>query len=155
MNVTYIQGWPSGKEQGQFLTLDLGGTNLRVCWVTLSERKGETKVDQQTYQIPEEYKEGQAEPLWTFLVDSIEDFLQARHILEKYDDKNKIQLGFTFSFPVTQEEIDHGVLQTWTKGFDVKGIEGMLMPTQYIDADHAGHDVAAQLRQRIAERVCR
>jgi len=33
-------------------------------------------------------------------------------------------LGFTFSYPCQQDAIDHGVLQRWTKGFDVKGVEG-------------------------------
>lgn len=33
-------------------------------------------------------------------------------------------LGFTFSYPVTQEAIDHGVLQRWTKGFDIPNVEG-------------------------------
>lgn len=44
-------------------------------------------------------------------------------------------LGFTFSYPATQESIDHAVLQTWTKGFDIKGIEG--------------NNVAEQLRDEI------
>lgn len=124
MNVTYIQGWPTGHETGDFLTLDLGGNDFRVCWVKLSEQKGETKVDFQDYQIPEEYKEGDADPLFTFLVDCIEDFLTNRKILATVSKGTKIPLGFTFSFPVTQEEIDHGVLQSWTKGFDIKGMEG-------------------------------
>lgn len=133
MNVTYIQGWPTGQETGDFLTLDLGGTNLRVCWVTLSERRGETKVDQEGYEIPEEYKVGEAEPLFTFLVDSIEDFLNKRNVLANLPAGEVISLGFTFSFPVTQEEIDHGVLQTWTKGFDIKGMEGELGSDRWLE----------------------
>lgn len=34
-------------------------------------------------------------------------------------------LGFTFSYPCSQDAIDHGVLQRWTKGFDVKDTEGV------------------------------
>jgi hexokinase len=63
MNPTWVLGWPSGHERGEYLTLDLGGTKLRICWVTLGERKGETIVDQEIYQIPEEYKVGEAEQL--------------------------------------------------------------------------------------------
>ena len=33
-------------------------------------------------------------------------------------------LGFTFSYPCEQKAINHGVLQRWTKGFDIKGVEG-------------------------------
>lgn len=32
---TYVQHIPNGSEKGTFLALDLGGTNLRVCEVTL------------------------------------------------------------------------------------------------------------------------
>ena len=63
MNPTWVLGWPTGNEVGEYLTLDLGGTKLRICWVTLSERRGETSVDQAIYQIPEEYKVGEADPL--------------------------------------------------------------------------------------------
>lgn len=34
-------------------------------------------------------------------------------------------IGFTFSYPCSQDAIDHGVLQRWTKGFDVKDTEGV------------------------------
>lgn len=137
MNATWVLGWPTGNECGQYLTLDLGGTKLRICWVTLNERQGDTTVDQDTYQIPEEYKFGEAEPFWSFLAESIEDFLKKRHI--QPEEGTVLPLGFTFSYPATQEYIDHGVLQTWTKGFDIKGVEG--------------HDVADQLRQAIIARV--
>jgi len=33
-------------------------------------------------------------------------------------------MGFTFSYPCEQNAINNGVLQRWTKGFDVKGVEG-------------------------------
>ena len=33
-------------------------------------------------------------------------------------------MGFTFSYPCEQNAINRGVLQRWTKGFDVKGVEG-------------------------------
>ncbi|KAJ1886184.1 hypothetical protein LPJ66_009733, partial [Kickxella alabastrina] len=33
---TFVRRRPSGKETGTFLALDLGGTNLRVCQVTLN-----------------------------------------------------------------------------------------------------------------------
>jgi hexokinase len=33
-------------------------------------------------------------------------------------------MGFTFSYPCEQKAINHGVLQRWTKGFDISGVEG-------------------------------
>lgn len=32
-------------------------------------------------------------------------------------------MGFTFSYPAKQDYIDRGRLVTWTKGFDIKGVE--------------------------------
>lgn len=137
MNVTWVLGWPSGHEYGEYLTVDLGGTKLRVCWVTLSENHGETNMMQDTYVLPDELKTGDAEPFWSFIAESIGRFI-AEHELEGSED-DPLPLGFTFSYPATQDYIDHGVLQTWTKGFDVKGVEG--------------HDVAGQLRDAMAKRV--
>ena len=31
----WVMGFPDGTESGPFLALDMGGTNLRVCEVTL------------------------------------------------------------------------------------------------------------------------
>src|SRR4051812_27369282 len=49
MNITWVQGWPTGHEKGSSLTVDLGGTNIRVCWITLAERHGEIKLEQKKY----------------------------------------------------------------------------------------------------------
>jgi hexokinase len=39
-------------------------------------------------------------------------------------DQKEYNLGFTFSYPCEQHAINNGVLQRWTKGFDIKGVEG-------------------------------
>ena len=137
MNVTWVLGWPNGHERGEFLTTDLGGTNLRVCWIVLKERKGEIKVTQDSYKLPEELKTGQADELWSFMAESLGNFVEKYQLGGTPD--NPLQLGFTFSYPAHQDFIDHGVLQTWTKGFDIKGVEG--------------HDAATQLREALEKRV--
>lgn len=48
-------------------------------------------------------------------------------------------MGFTFSYPVEQEAIDRGTLVTWTKGFDIAGVEGQ--------------DVVLQLGEAIRKQV--
>ncbi|KAF1991673.1 hypothetical protein K402DRAFT_346560 [Aulographum hederae CBS 113979] len=123
MNVTWVLGYPTGHEQGSFLTVDLGGTNLRVCYITLpGSRDKEFEVDQQKYKLPNEIKSGTAEQLWDFLSDCLQKFVEEKGL--KGTKKEPIYLGFTFSYPALQEYIDHGILQTWTKGFDIKGVEG-------------------------------
>jgi hexokinase len=122
MNVTWVQGLPTGKETGSFLTIDLGGTNIRICWITLTGGKGEVDVKQDHYEVGDELKSGEADELWEFVAGSLEKFIKDQDL--KGSEKEPLPLGFTFSYPAIQERIDHGVLQTWTKGFDIKGVEG-------------------------------
>lgn len=46
----YVFGWPSGKETGSYLAVDLGGTNLRVCLVEL-EGDGKFEVTQTKFRL--------------------------------------------------------------------------------------------------------
>lgn len=121
MNVTWVFGFPTGHEQGSFLALDMGGTNLRVCEIHLAEERGEFDITQSKYRIPEELKTGTAEELWEYIADCLQQFIEYHHEDEKL---SSMPLGFTFSYPATQEYINHGVLQRWTKGFDIEGVEG-------------------------------
>jgi hexokinase len=145
MNISWVHDMPSGREKGTFLTLDLGGTNLRVCKVTLHGNEPdpetpETKssLDQEQYKLPDRIKTSTADELWTYIAEKVQSFLQDKGLDKAYCKDNRMPLGFTFSYPATQEKIDHAVLQTWTKGFDIKGVEG--------------EDVAEQLREKLNER---
>uniref|UniRef100_A0A8D0CH72 Phosphotransferase n=1 Tax=Scleropages formosus TaxID=113540 RepID=A0A8D0CH72_SCLFO len=119
---TYVCSTPEGSEVGDFLALDLGGTNFRVMLVKVGEDeetgwKLETK--HQMYSIPEDAMTGTAEMLFDYIAECISDFL-AKHQLKH----KKLPLGFTFSFPVRHEDIDKGILLNWTKGFKASGAEG-------------------------------
>ncbi|PVH96794.1 hypothetical protein DM02DRAFT_730960 [Periconia macrospinosa] len=143
MNVTWVHSLPRGDETGEYLTLDLGGTNLRVCKVTLhgaSSTSPSTKssLDQEKYSIPDSLKTGTADDLWTYIAEKLADFVKSKGLDREYTTQNPMPLGFTFSYPATQDRIDHAILQTWTKGFDIKGVEG--------------EDVASQLREKMEER---
>ena len=137
MNPTWVMGYPTGDEQGTFLALDMGGTNLRVCEILLPEEKGEFDIIQSKYKMPEELKSGNAEELWEYVADCLQQFIEYHH---EDEEPLSIPLGFTFSYPATQEYIDHGVLQRWTKGFDIDGVEG--------------HDVVPQFEAALKKRVC-
>lgn len=136
MNPTWVMGFPTGDEQGTFLALDMGGTNLRVCEILLPEEKGEFDIIQSKYKMPEDLKSGNAEELWEYVTDCLQQFIEYHHEGEELE---ALPLGFTFSFPATQDYIDHGVLQRWTKGFDIDGVEG--------------HDVVPQLEEALKKRV--
>jgi hexokinase len=127
MNLAWT-GLPTGNERGTILTIDLGGTNLRVCKVTLhGDRKGakeKSDLDQDQYKMAQDLKTGEAEGLWNFIAEKLEEFMKSRKLDKEYSTQKPMPLGFTFSYPARQERIDHAVLQTWTKGFDIKGVEG-------------------------------
>lgn len=116
--------FPDGYETGTFLALDMGGTNLRVCEIILLEEKGEFDIIQSKYRMPGELKTGTSEELWEYIADCIQQFIEYHHEVEDLEKLDKIPLGFTFSFPATQNYIDNGILQRWTKGFDISGVEG-------------------------------
>lgn len=54
---SYVEGRLTGEEKGNFLALDLGGTNLRVVLVTL-EGKGKYKTKSSKSRLTEELKTG-------------------------------------------------------------------------------------------------
>lgn len=131
MNPTWVMGYPDGFETGTYLAIDMGGTNLRVCEIILPEEKGEFEIIQSKYRMPEELKTGNAEELWEYIADCLQQFIEYHHELEELEKVENIPLGFTFSFPCSQDYIDNGVLQRWTKGFDIAGVEGQDVVPQF------------------------
>ncbi|MEJ1274410.1 glucokinase [Cricetulus griseus] len=119
---TYVRSTPEGSEVGDFLSLDLGGTNFRVMLVKVGEGDAgqwSVKTKQQMYSIPQDAMTGTAEMLFDYISECISDFLDKHQMKHK-----KLPLGFTFSFPVRHEDIDKGILLNWTKGFKASGAEG-------------------------------
>eukprot|EP00835_Amoeboradix_gromovi_P006163 NODE_676_length_5303_cov_0.411991.p1 type:complete len:439 gc:universal NODE_676_length_5303_cov_0.411991:1906-3222(+) len=113
---SYLYGVPTGREKGTFLALDLGGTNFRVVRVDLLG-SGKVKTDYLKYTIPDELKVSNAVLLFDFIANSVKDFLGKHNIADP-------KLGFTFSFPCKQLNINKAVLLNWTKGFTANGVIG-------------------------------
>ncbi|KAK2073629.1 hypothetical protein P8C59_007899 [Phyllachora maydis] len=122
MNPTWVMSFPDGYETGTYLALDMGGTNLRVCEITLTDQKSEFDIIQSKYRMPNELKTGDADELWEYIADCLQQFIETHH--GETSKREKLPLGFTFSYPATQNYVDEGVLQRWTKGFDIEGVEG-------------------------------
>ncbi|THV02243.1 hexokinase [Dendrothele bispora CBS 962.96] len=124
---TFVFGYPTAKEQGDFLALDLGGTNLRVCLVTL-QGDGKFEMTQSKYRLTEEQKQDEGQKLFDFCAECLKTFIDTNYIDENGQTTLKegemLPLGFTFSYPCTQNRIDHGELIRWTKGFGAKNTEG-------------------------------
>jgi hexokinase len=116
---TFVFGWPDRKEVGDYLALDLGmtfshsnlvvtfievrvitgGTNLRVCLVTL-QGEGKFEVAQAKYRLTEEQKQEEGQKLFDFCAECLKIFLDA-NVGEDRDSLIKpgqeLPLGFTVS----------------------------------------------------------
>ncbi|PPQ76228.1 hypothetical protein CVT26_008579 [Gymnopilus dilepis] len=123
---TFVFGWPTGEEKGDFLALDLGGTNLRVCLVTI-QGEGKFEITQSKYRLTEEQKQDDGQKLFDFCAESLKTFIDttmAENTGIHLEKGQKLPLGFTFSYPCSQERIDDGILIRWTKGFGAADTEG-------------------------------
>ncbi|ORX92054.1 hypothetical protein K493DRAFT_316823 [Basidiobolus meristosporus CBS 931.73] len=119
---SFITDRATGDEVGQFLALDLGGTNLRVCLVTL-KGQGQIALKQHKFNIPNSLKTGDHKELFQTMAQNVELFLG--QISNQIDvDGKPLPLGFTFSYPIDQTAIDSGKLVRWNKGFDIPGAVG-------------------------------
>ena len=114
---SFVVNLPKGTETGQYLALDLGGTNFRVCLVNLNG-DGQVEMDFEKYQVSEQQKTSSGTELFDFFAQCVKDFVQKHNL-----DGKEIPLGFTFSFPVNQTKINEGRLIKWTKGFTASGVE--------------------------------
>lgn len=138
---TFIECLPSGRESGIYLVVDLGGTNLRVGTVCLNclppaplllKIKELIKSNnhvflkesrcywllKQSWQVPlhisTDPKGGAA--LFSFIADCILIYLETFNV-QNLLFSDEIRLGFTFSYPVNQIHLAHGIIKSFAKGF--------------------------------------
>ncbi|XP_060621596.2 hexokinase-3 [Anolis sagrei] len=117
---TYVRHLPDGTEKGDFLALDLGGTNFRVLMVQVrSKEEGGVHMISEVYTVPPDIAQSNAEKLFGHIVNCMVDFHNKHNILGR-----GLPLGFTFSFPCNQVSLDKGILLRWTKGFSAQGCVG-------------------------------
>ncbi|NXF71986.1 HXK3 protein, partial [Sclerurus mexicanus] len=114
---TFVCSTPDGTEQGEFLALDLGGTNFRVLVVHMTEEG--IRMASEIYVIPTAIMQGTGEALFDHIIDCIVDFQTKQDLMN-----HVLPLGFTFSFPCQQVGLDKALLLTWTKGFSASNCVG-------------------------------
>ncbi|XP_074522484.1 hexokinase-1 isoform X2 [Halichoeres trimaculatus] len=118
---TFVRSIPDGSEKGDFIALDLGGSNFRILRVKVSHEKKQTvQMESQIYDTPEDIIHGTGTRLFEHVAECLGDFMEKQNIKDK-----KLPVGFTFSFPCQQTKLDEGFLITWTKRFKASGVEGM------------------------------
>ena len=118
MFLTYVRSLPNNEEQGQYLALDLGGTNFRVLLVEFTSSKQKI-LDCERHEIPNDLRFGSGQSLFDFIAERVIQFA-IRHQLVGV----RIALGFTFSFPLHQHGLAEATLVRWTKSFNCSGVVG-------------------------------
>ncbi len=113
-------GRPKGTEKGNFLALDLGGTNIRVLAAALDGNGKASLAAVSRFIVPHEAIVGTGDTLFDFIADCIQSFFREHPACMQ----QTCDLAFTFSFPVAQRSVASGTLICWTKGFAAAGVEG-------------------------------
>ncbi|XP_014768076.1 hexokinase HKDC1 [Octopus bimaculoides] len=119
MENTFIEKNLSGNENGTYLGLDLGGTNLRLFRVKFVNGKADTCL--KYYKMPAECFKGSSLQVFEFMADCIKEFLT----YDNLDNCGRLPLGFTFSFPSTKKSLTDVELIIWTKTFKCTDGPGM------------------------------
>ena len=124
---SFVSRLPDGSERGVHYALDLGGTNLRVMRVALSDLPGRVDdVESREVAIPPALMcaDATAEALFDFLARQVGAAIAEEGKGDGDDEEEDVSLGFTFSYPVAQTGIARGTLVQWTKGFATSGCVG-------------------------------
>lgn len=101
---------PSGRESGEYLAVDFGGTQIRVLRVRLEA--GRVSVfNQAARRLPQCREAGE---LFGFIAGMIKEV----------GGQSPIRLGHTFSYPCRQADANTAYLINWTKEIAVAGVEG-------------------------------
>ncbi|NWY65906.1 HXK1 protein, partial [Erithacus rubecula] len=116
---SFVRSLPDGSEKGEFLAVDLGGSQFRAHQVKVfDDGRQSSQLESKSYPTPKEVTQGNGAELFDYIADCLSDFMETRNLKHK-----KLPLGFTFSFPCRQTKLEEGVLLAWTKHFRVRGVQ--------------------------------
>ncbi|KAI0443466.1 hexokinase-1 [Xylaria telfairii] len=109
---------PTGKEVGQYLALDVGGSTLRVALVELRGRETEGRqceiVRMISFKITPEIKRLEGMAFFDWMAMRIHDVI---HKDGAANTQEPIPMGLAWSFPVEQVSLGGGLLMGMGKGF--------------------------------------
>ena len=100
MLITFVHSLPDGSEEGDFLALDLGGSNFRVLLINIKDRQITQEVKKS--QLTKDLITQTQEVLFDHIASEVATFVKEKKIQET------LPLGFTFSFPVKQRSLTSG-----------------------------------------------
>jgi hexokinase len=92
---SHITTLPSGRERGQYLAVDLGGTNMRVALVRIQNNVARVE-NLEKWIIPESVKTGTAEAFFNWIAERIVNLAEQSELDQG---EHEWKLGVTWSFP--------------------------------------------------------
>ncbi|CAF2636265.1 unnamed protein product [Rotaria sp. Silwood2] len=134
---TYVHHGPSGQESGEYLVVDLGGSNFRVSHVVI-EARNRMRLNNKIFLIPHSLLLGEGEKLFDYIAECLQRFIDDNKLSLHKSTDYKFDLAFTFSFPCKQTSLREATLVSWTKGFSCTSV--------------VGNDVVLMLQQAINRR---
>ncbi|KAI7896217.1 uncharacterized protein EV154DRAFT_492714 [Mucor mucedo] len=134
---SFVTKMPTGHETGTFLSLDLGGTNLRIAAVEL-KGAGKSTVLELKRKPTTELKTGEGALFFDWIADAIHHLItvQAKHLFsqDQVSGKETLALGVCWSFPVDQTAVDRGTILRMGKGFTLSNTEGRDLADMFHEA---------------------
>jgi hexokinase len=134
---SFVTKMPTGNEVGTFLSLDLGGTNLRIAAVEL-KGAGKTAVHELKRLPSVALKTGEGSVFFDWIADAIRELItvEAKHLFtqDQVSGKETLALGVCWSFPVDQTAVDRGTILRMGKGFTLKNTEGRDLADMFHEA---------------------
>ncbi|ORZ25173.1 hypothetical protein BCR42DRAFT_485382 [Absidia repens] len=131
---SFVTNLPTGNETGTFMSLDLGGTNLRISAVQLLG-DGHVKVLEVKHAPSKELKTGAGSVFFDWIADSVGELItvKARHLFSpaQVNGDETLSLGVCWSFPVDQTDINRGTILRMGKGFTLQDTEGQDLASMF------------------------
>ncbi|OZJ06091.1 hypothetical protein BZG36_01136 [Bifiguratus adelaidae] len=124
---SFVTALPTGQEQGTYLAMDLGGTNLRITAVQLLG-DGKIELIEEKRKVTKELQTGKADAFFDWIADATRVLIteKAAHLFSEAQVRHEepLSMGVTWSFPINLTAIDKGNCLRMGKGFVIEGVEG-------------------------------
>ncbi|KAF3043986.1 hypothetical protein E8E12_004541 [Didymella heteroderae] len=132
--ITPVIALPTGKEQGKFLAIDVGGSNLRVGFVELVGESAASNPSSpriqdvsraikrsfdRSWPIGDHLKMDQPEDLFGWIGSCMAEVVREATDSNSISREEEIPLGVTFSFPMAQTKLSEATLLPMGKGFAI------------------------------------
>ena len=89
---TYVHHGPSGRESGEYLVVDLGGSNFRVSRVMI-EGRNRMRLNNKIFLIPHSLLLGEGEKFFDYIAECLQKFIDDNKLAELKPANYKFDLG--------------------------------------------------------------